>query len=100
MAQLKNSTDNDNHSILEDIARINEEHKIIDTRYYVAEITDAHETGGYYSQSIAEKREVVSPYYSTKGEAQEWLDKHEPDPGKRLKLVTQYKRRTVTERWW
>lgn len=84
--------------LIDTMDRINKEHPIVATRHYVVEIAPPQDDYGY--QYIPESRKVVSPYYDTKEEAQKFFNEHLPDKGNRLEVVTQHKRRTVTERWW
>lgn len=83
------------------------DHPVVDTRYYVVEITpstreaiyngDGHGGTTYEWTGVSEKR--VSNYCANKKVAQEWMDKHEPDEGKTL-TVREDKLRVFTEKRW
>jgi hypothetical protein len=75
------------------------EENTVDRRWYVVEHTPGYNTGGYYDQDIPAENHVVSPYFKTKKEAQEWFDKHEPDKGKTLRIESQRKIRQVHYYW-
>jgi hypothetical protein len=88
-------------SIKEQAQRIEEENPIIQTRYFVEEVTPSYRWhDGYDYEWIREQRCKVSPYFDSKREANKWLSDHLPDDGKRLEVMKQHLRRTVSERWW
>lgn len=84
----------------ESMERIDRDHPIVDTRYYVVEIRPPYITDYAYDTWSEKQVTVVSPYFKTKEEALDWFSEHEPDAGNTLKVITQHKRRTVTEAWW
>jgi hypothetical protein len=78
-----------------------ERNPIIDTRYYVSEITPAYRWSDEYDDYWEHaSSKVVSPFFTTEQEAEEWMGQHVPDEGKTLAVYKQYKRRTIIERWW
>jgi hypothetical protein len=99
------SRNEEKESILDMLQRQSEEidkmHKIVATRYYVDEVTPStRQWDGYDTTWTQETAVVVSPYFTTKENAEEWLGEHEPDEGKKLRVMKQHKRRTITETWW
>lgn len=87
--------------------RFDKEHPIVDTRYYVVEVTpgctiriangDGHGGPTYEWESAKDQR--VSEYTNDIEKAQRFVDEHDPDPGKTLEIRTEHKRQYVTERW-
>jgi hypothetical protein len=72
--------------------------KVIDSRYYIVEVTPAYNTGGYYDQDIPEQRKMVSGYHPTPQSAWQEMKLMEPDKGNKFELVTQkLYERTVRE---
>lgn len=74
--------------------------EIIGTRWYVEEYTPEYDYGDGWSRPIPAKQVKVSPYFDTKAEAEEWMDRHEADKGSRLIIRKQNKRRKVTIGWY
>ena len=79
----------------------NERNPVIKERWYVVEVTPSryvHDThGGYWTEGLVV---AVSPYfYSDKKFAQQWMDEHEPDEGKRLEIRHNKLRRYTYEKW-
>lgn len=89
--------------VLDDVERCN---PIIETRFYVVEVTPSHRYsydnghGGAEYDWTDEKQEKVSPYFRTKKGAVNWMNDHVPDEGKTLAVMKQNKRRTIEEKWW
>ena len=83
----------------EERERRDRESPVLKTRWFVLEIRPAYNTGGYYDQDIPEERRVVSPYFDTQELAQDWMDKHEPDKGKHLKISYENLRKICYNRW-
>lgn len=85
--------------------KYDQENPIIDTRYYVVEVTpsemyyrgDGH--GGSEPCWTKQTEVRVSKYSQSKEACEKFIEEHEPDKGKELKIRTEHKRRTVTERW-
>jgi hypothetical protein len=75
------------------------EEKTIGFRWYVVEHTPAQSGFGYYDEGYPARNVVVSDYFETEKEAQEWFDNHEPDFGKSLHIKRDRKVREVTYRW-
>lgn len=65
-------------------------------RWHVVERTPGYNTGGYYDQDVPPRDEIVSPHFNTQGEAEEWMDRHEPDKGKSLYVARQ---RLIKREW-
>src|SRR5689334_11272160 len=63
------------------------ERRTIKFRWAVNEHTPGYNTGGYYDNDVPAKNTIVSPYFDTEEEAQDWMDEHEPDKGKSLNVV-------------
>lgn len=53
----------------------------------------------YHDFWVPAKSVTVSPYFDSEKEAQEWMDRHEPDPGKKLSIRRERKVRRVTYQW-
>lgn len=68
------------------LREFNERNPIIREAWAVEEIRPAYNTGGYYDRDVPEERKRVSPFFDTKGLAEEWMSKHEADKGKHLKV--------------
>lgn len=85
---------------------IDRRNPIIETRYYVVEVTPSKRYnqgnghGGYEAAWTNETVDKVSPYFRTKRAAVKWMSEHEPDEGKTLAVMRQHLRRTITEKWW
>lgn len=95
-------TDSVRDWIARDLERIESEYgPVIKERYYVIEHRPAYNTGGYYDQDVPAENKVVSPFFNTEDEAQDWLDKHEPDKDKSLHLRKEklQERTHVTREW-
>lgn len=88
-------------SIRDQMERIDKQYPVVATRFYVEEVQPPHyyndEYGGQWSKEIAVK---VSPAFETKEEAEAWVDEHEADNGRHLRIMKQHKRRTTYEAWW
>lgn len=76
------------------------------SRFYIVEVTppqsyrrgDGH--GGSEIDWTREKSVTVSDFFDTKEEAQAFLDEHEPDEGKSLKIIENKLYRKVVETWY
>lgn len=106
MVKTKTESEDNVHWLKRQLSDIERRNPIIETRYYVVEVTpsqrydagDGH--GGSMHMWSKEVLTKVSPYFRTKKAAVQWLEEHDPDDGKELQLMRQHKRRTITERWW
>lgn len=97
MAQKKKTANN--NWMREELDRLKTERPIVDTRWYVIEITPAYNTGGYYDQDIPEKRVRVSEYFKSREKAVKWLNEHDPDKGNELKVAKQNLREWTVREW-
>jgi len=78
---------------------IDEQFPIVETRYYVVEVTPAYTEMGYDGRNIPEEIRIVSPFFEEHQDALDWFCEHEPDEGKTLRIDKQHKRRITTEKW-
>lgn len=83
----------------EDRERFERNSPVLKTRWFVLEIRPAYNTGGYYDQDVPEERRVVSPYFESKSAAVKWMNDHEPDEGKHLKISYENLRKYCYEKW-
>ena len=65
------------------------ERRTIKFRWAVNEHTPGYNTGGYYDTDVKAVDRIVSPYFDTEAEAEEWMGRHEPDKGNTLSVVRQ-----------
>lgn len=68
-------------------------------RWVVVEHTPAYNTGGYYDQDIDAKNVTVSPYFDSMQEANDWKERHSPDPGNSLIIRRQRLVRREYKEW-
>ena len=68
--------------ILDDLER-----RTIKFRWAVNEHTPGRSGFGYYDTDTPAKNNIVSPFFDSKEGAEEWMEDHEPDPGKSLNIV-------------
>lgn len=73
--------------------------KVVGHRWYVSEVREAYDTGGYYSEYIPESRVRVSGYFDSFESADEWMGKHEADEGKYLTIRHQACYERVQHTW-
>lgn len=93
--------------LTEELERIEQRRgEYIRSRYYVIEITPSKRYdrgnghgGSEYAWS-REKRNKVSEYFTSKPQAQDFLDMHEPDEGKTLAIVEEKLYRKMVEKWY
>ena len=89
------------------LEQLDKDHPIIDTRYYVVEITPSRQVripngdghGGSTYDWVGPEETRVSVYSSGKASCEAFIEAHEPDEGKTLDIRTEHKRRFTTERW-
>lgn len=72
---------------------------VIKTAWVVVETTPGYNTGGYYDQDVPEENVVVSSEFETRDDAAEWMDKHEADNGKYLRIAHKDLRRIEYTQW-
>lgn len=72
------------------------ERNTIKFRWAVNEHKPGHNTGGYYDTDVPAENRIVSPFFESEHQAQEWMDRHEPDKGKSLNIV---RHRLVRREW-
>lgn len=75
------------------------EKSIIKTVWFVVETTPAYNTGGYYDTDVEEVNIGVSPDCDSAEEAREWMDRHEPDEGKYLRVAKSHLRKITYNTW-
>jgi hypothetical protein len=73
--------------------------RTVRVKWVVYEVTPGYNTGGYYDQDIPAEYHKVADELQSEQEAIDWIDRHEPDPGKRLEYSKKRLIRTVTEHW-
>lgn len=93
----KKSTKEDLYQIIQD-AR-DSLGKVVGHRWYVIEVREAYDTGGYYSEYIPESRVRVSGYFDSFESADEWMGQHEPDDGKYLTIKHQACYQRIEHTW-
>ena len=71
----------------------------LETKWFVIEHTPGYNTGGYYDTDVPPKNSVVSDGFDSPEEAQEWLDRHEPDQGKSLHIWRKRLIRHIYTEW-
>lgn len=74
--------------------------EIVGTRWYVYEHTPEVPYDGGWDRGTPAKNVTVSGYFDTREDAQEWMDRHEPDKGNTLVIGKQNKRRKITIGWY
>ena len=90
----------------EQVERINKENPIIQSRWYVVEVTPSKRYsydnghGGAEYDWTDEKVRRVSPYFECDGQCYEWAEMYDPDEGNTFEIYREDYRRTVTEKWW
>ena len=94
----------DNKSILTMLKEQAEETErmspVLKTRWFVVEHTPERRFHDGYDYTWSRASSViVSPYYDTEEEAVAWMDKHEPDEGKKLIVRKQNLREFRYKRW-
>lgn len=72
---------------------------VVKTQWAVWEHTPGYNTGGYYDQDVPAENKLVSPWFDSKEEAEEWRDRHEPDKGNYLLIGHSDLTRRVVENW-
>lgn len=99
---VKPKTEKSDNWMRDEFERINRDHPVVATRYYVAEITPAYSGrqgdghGGSERVFYAAESRMVSPhFYKELEDAQAWMDAHEPDDGKELKVYKQTGRQYI-----
>jgi hypothetical protein len=91
--------------LTEHLEEIKENRPVIDTRWFVVEITPAYRTrvgdghGGSDLEWVSESSKIVSPYFKSKDKAKGWMNKHEPDEGKTLEIKRENLRRRTIDEW-
>lgn len=91
--------------LAEHSARMHAERPVVKSRWFVVEITPAKRIwvgdghGGSDSDWTDELVQVVSPNFDEEQLAEQWLEQHEPDEGKRLEIRKQNLRRRIYEEW-
>lgn len=104
MVQKKNQK-NWLESWIEEHEKRKRDNPIIKTVWYVVEITpsyryatgDGHGGTDYEWSNTREDR--VSPEFDTRKDAEAWMNEHEPDHGKILKIDSVNLRRFTEDRW-
>lgn len=72
---------------------------VIKTVWVVVETTPAYNTGGYYDTDVVEENRIVSPEFDTRDEAVDWMDRHEADKGKYLRIGHKDLRQISYKQW-
>lgn len=72
-------------------------HPVLDQRHSVEEYTPASEDD--YGSWVPDRTVIVSPYFDTIEQAEEWANAHDPAPGTRFQFRTEYLREYIERRW-
>lgn len=72
---------------------------VVAERWYVIEEYPAWKEWGYYGATHPPKSVRCSGFFDTLGEAERYVDTHDPDRGATFKIKHQNKRRITTEEW-
>lgn len=84
----------------EQAKNFDEDFPVIATRWYVIEHSPQRRYHDGYDYTWSRESNIrVSEYFETKEEAIEWMDQHEPDEGKELRIRSQNLRRYWYEKW-
>lgn len=104
---MKKKSTTEGYWLWDELERVKERRgEYIRSRFYVVEVTPSQRYdqgnghGGYESAWTKQRIVMVSDYFDTKEEAEDFLNKHEPDEGKTLETREEGLYRRTVEEWF